>query len=307
MENRNFLNFSAYMDNAKKSVITIFEDRLEKMTASLDTLNNTNDHVLTLNETKTSNSSAHIYNKNKINEPPRVNRLMKKFKSQKNPFKHRRFIRDSCANKALGFKMVLARRKFYKYESLKQRINKTLYYFKGFKRFKCQKCAKIFKFESNFKKHSCVHSIKTKSSSSFEINSRNHLRKKHSKSILWRISRFPRRSYPDSRPNSCDECGKKFPTPSHLIIHKRSHTKEKPYACDFCEKKFSTLHGLKVHKRLHTGERPYSCDFCQKKFSALSNFNSHKRVHTGERPYSCDKCGKRFSHLTNLKCHSKIH
>jgi uncharacterized Zn-finger protein len=245
MENRKEFNFYSQMDNAKKSVAKILEDRFEKMTKCLDTLNQATVPVVTLKEVKISNVSTKILKKH-------VNRLKTKFKSQKIPFKCQ--LISKSANKALSFKMVLARRKFSKYESLKQRINKTLYYFKGFKRFKCQKCAKIFKFESNLNRHLCVHSIKTKRSSHFEINSKNHLPKKKYK---------------------CDVCEREFFWPSYLIIHKRIHTNEKPFACDFCEKKCALLSNLKIHMRVHTGERPYSCDKCGIKFKQRTSLINH--------------------------------
>jgi len=274
MENRKEFNFSACMDNAKKSMVKIFDDRLEKMTMCLDTFNKTTEHVPKLNENKISNESKKIHKKIKT-----------KFKSRKIP------IQSQYDNKALSFKMALARRKFSKYESLKQRSNKTLYYFDGgFKRFKCNKCAKIFKYESNSNRHSCVHSIQSNRSSHFEINSRNHLGKKQYK---------------------CDECEKEFFWPSYLIIHKRSHTKDQPsktpYSCDQCGKEFFWRSHLTFHKRSHPRERPFSCDLCEQKCASLASLKIHKRKHTGERPYSCDKCGKRFAQQSNLTYHSRVH
>jgi len=49
MENRKEFNFSACMDNAKKSMVKIFDDRLEKMMMCLDTFNKTTEHVPKLN------------------------------------------------------------------------------------------------------------------------------------------------------------------------------------------------------------------------------------------------------------------
>jgi hypothetical protein len=123
MEKRKEFNFSSQMDSAKKSVVTIIEDRVAVMTKSFEILNNTTNHVLKLNEAKITNA----LNKDKPKEP-RVNRLISKFKSHKKPLNCQ--LISKSANKALSFKMVLARRKSSKYESLKQRINNTLFYFK---------------------------------------------------------------------------------------------------------------------------------------------------------------------------------
>jgi uncharacterized Zn-finger protein len=316
MENRKEFNFSSQMDNAKKSVVTIIEDRLAVMTKSLDNLNNTSNHVLKLNEAKITNA----LNKN-IPKEPRVNRLISKFKSHKKPLNLQ--LISKSAYKALSFKMVLARRKSSKYESLKQRINKTLYYFEGFKRFKCQKCAKIFKFESNFKRHSCVDSIKTKSSSDFKKHSRNHLQKKPykcdvcGKEYIWpSYLKIHKRSHSNEKPYACDLCNKKCTTLGNLNIHKWTHTRVKktknhlpkmPFSCDECGKEFFSKSHLVIHKRTHTKEKPFSCDLCEKKFSTLGILKVHKRKHTGERPYSCDKCGKRFTQLSSLRNHSKLH
>ena len=52
MENRKEFKFAACMDNAKKSVVKIFDDLLEKMTTCLDNLNKTTEHDPKLNEVK---------------------------------------------------------------------------------------------------------------------------------------------------------------------------------------------------------------------------------------------------------------
>ena len=45
----------------------------------------------------------------------------------------------------------------------------------------------------------------------------------------------------------CDICGKGFPYPSHLVIHKRTHSGIKPFACEYCDKRCTTKSNLKSH------------------------------------------------------------
>ncbi|XP_073467897.1 uncharacterized protein [Aquarana catesbeiana] len=112
---------------------------------------------------------------------------------------------------------------------------------------------------------------------------------------------------PTEKSFSCTECGKCFPSKSHLIVHIRSHTGEKPYSCPECGKCFSQEANLYTHQRSHTGEKPYSCPECEKCFSQKSSLYKHQTSHTGEKPYSCPECGKCFSLKCNLSKHQRFH
>ncbi|XP_073467958.1 LOW QUALITY PROTEIN: uncharacterized protein [Aquarana catesbeiana] len=112
---------------------------------------------------------------------------------------------------------------------------------------------------------------------------------------------------PTEKSFSCTECGKCFPSKSHLNVHIRSHTGEKPYSCPECGKCFSQKSHLYTHQRFHTGEKPYSCPECGKCFSVKSSLDTHQRSHTGEKTYSCPECGKCFSQKYRLYIHQRSH
>lgn len=53
----------------------------------------------------------------------------------------------------------------------------------------------------------------------------------------------------DSRPWSCETCGKSFRHKHHLQEHKRIHSGEKPFKCDRCGNQFTHSGSWSVHKR----------------------------------------------------------
>jgi uncharacterized Zn-finger protein len=107
--------------------------------------------------------------------------------------------------------------------------------------------------------------------------------------------------------NTCEKCKKRFPSQSHLNIHKRIHSKQKPFACDQCRKTFTQIGHLSAHKRLHSGEKPYHCGLCQMTFSQIGSLIRHKRMHTGEKPFQCDLCQKTFAQSNHLTVHKRMH
>eukprot|EP01084_Bolivina_argentea_P305333 527464_1 len=113
-------------------------------------------------------------------------------------------------------------------------------------KYKCIKCSKTFKHQTNLKIHSKIHT---------------------------------------SEAFVCPFCEKRFARKTNMKQHLRVHTGEKPFKCHICEKACKQKHSLLDHVNTHTGERPHKCEYCTKAFTSRCNYTVHKRIHTGEKPY----------------------
>ncbi|KAG2465859.1 zinc finger protein 17-like [Polypterus senegalus] len=159
----------------------------------------------------------------------------------------------------------------------------------------CSKCGKRFLYNSDFKRHTIIHSGEMPydcSECGKRFNNLSNLQKHRS-------------IHTGIKPFGCAECGKRFISSSHLKVHTKIHTGEKPHCCSECGKRFTDSGTLCKHVRVHTGEKPFCCTECGKRFTESGALYKHVRIHTGEKPYCCSECGKRFVTSSGLWKHRR--
>ena len=94
----------------------------------------------------------------------------------------------------------------------------------------CPECKKVFKQNSDLKRHVLVHN--------------------------------------GQRPFPCNQCEKSFNQIGNLYIHIKTHLNVKDLSCNHCEVKFSRKDTLLLHQKRHFGRiKRISCDQCPKSYS----------------------------------------
>ena len=108
--------------------------------------------------------------------------------------------------------------------------------------------------------------------------------------------------------HKCDDCQKKFSSPSDLKRHVNGvHQNVKEFQCEMCSKSFSQRNNLLRHQiEVHVENFPsYGCEYCNKDFKTKGSLAWHtKRVHDKIRKYRCSVCNKHFVSPSELKRHS---
>ncbi|XP_053688247.1 zinc finger and BTB domain-containing protein 14-like [Sabethes cyaneus] len=108
------------------------------------------------------------------------------------------------------------------------------------------------------------------------------------------------------KPLVCDTCGKQFPTPKALTMHKERHLNLMNHYCSFCGKGHNTKNDLRIHiNNRHNATHFFSCETCGLQFKRKSVLNDHVIIHTNKKDFKCDKCDKEFMLLSALKKHCK--
>ena len=98
-------------------------------------------------------------------------------------------------------------------------------------------------------------------------------------------------------PQSCDQCGKRFPILSVLKIHQKE-----------CRKQFKETHHLQRHSSIHSAERPFKCDHCDWTFKLKNSLKRHMLMHSNIKTsaparYPCRFCNISYSRECRLMDH----
>jgi uncharacterized Zn-finger protein len=222
---KNGIDFSSYIDNAKKSLAKLMDHRIEKLSALLDAnqtqLNLTNiisdipiEREYELNEASENNPCSSA-NKVKPLSMPKSKRL--------------KIEKYSCETCKKTFKTSTEL-------NIHNRIHSKQ------KPFACEQCQMTFSQIGSLNRHKKVHSGEKPYSCDFcpKKFARSHHLICH------------KRMHSGEKPYQCDVCPMKFARSDCLTNHKRTHTGERPYQCDICPMKFTQLTNLIRHKRIHT-------------------------------------------------------
>ena len=175
-------------------------------------------------------------------------------------------------------------------------------------KFQCSFCSHVFKTKWNLQLHETTHEEKPSG-----------YQKRNSKHWLGKT----RPEYHEGVESICDECGKKFPSPTLLKFHLKASNNKcnlsgKPFACTVCDKHFSRETRLEYHMRTHTGEKPHQCQDCGQFFKYYHRLNYHNCVNgaitkylnnyytkDADGLYACNLCDYRSKHRNSLGTHHR--
>lgn len=168
--------------------------------------------------------------------------------------------------------------------------------------FKCQTCAKTFKWKFTLKQHEFLHTDQAPSvlcevcgkrfSSAGPL--KRHLTRKHSDQACA------------NRSLECGECAQVFACRAGLERHVRVHTGERPFPCDVCGRRFAQKSSLTTHVTIaheKDSDPRYKCEVCGKAFRLKLYLRVHERIHNDEKPFACEVCGKCFRQQGTVKRH----
>ncbi|XP_033231814.1 zinc finger protein 160-like [Belonocnema kinseyi] len=178
------------------------------------------------------------------------------------------------------------------------------------KRYKCDKCARTYKYKCNLithQKNVCCgrHFRCTFCGKRFirKSNFTRHVDSAHKSLEHATVEQF-----------TCNFCGYKSNRKCHLETHitvRHFQALKKRYNCNICSRSYTTRSSLNRHKRIeHAAVKPqFICDFCGHKANRkcyLAEHITHRHLQTSTQRLNCDKCSRSYTQSSALNRHKRL-
>ena len=176
-----------------------------------------------------------------------------------------------------------------------KKIMQHIYHVHRERKFKCEKCDRLFPFDSNLRQH------KKYCDGSKKPTQRSDVRHKM-RDVEYSVIENDNLG----KMYQCKRCEKSFNSLHMIYQHILNIHKEKKFRCEHCDKLFSSNSLFNYHKKMYHGQHKglkSKCEVCDGVYKNPYVLKVHFNQSHRERKFKCEKCNEMFPFKSSLEKH----